>query len=105
MRKGQEITMAKIVGSDPRADRKIYMAATPAESLGTGTMLLSTGTIVDVPGEDRGCRTKVTTKVRDAQKMLEQWTHGLHRVIFYGNHVEDTRRLARFLDIDVVEEG
>lgn len=105
MRKGQKITMAKLVGSDPRTEKKIYMAATPTESLGTGTMLLSTGTIVDVPGEDRGCRTKVTTRVRDARQMLEQWTHGLHRVIFYGDHVEDTRRLARFLEFDVVDEG
>lgn len=105
MRKGQEITMAKLVGADPRAEKKIYLAATPAESLGAATMLLSTGTITDVPTEDRGCRTKVTTRVRDARKMLDGWAHGLHRVIFYGNHVEDTHRLARFLEFDVVEEG
>jgi hypothetical protein len=97
--------MAKLVGSDPRAEKKVYLAATPAESLGAGAMLLSTGTITGVPDSDRGCRTQITTRVRDAQKMLAGWAHGLHRVIFYGNHVADTHRLARFLDFDVVEEG
>lgn len=105
MRVGQEVTMAKLVGTDPRAEKKVYMAATPTESLGVDTMLVSTGMISEIPDTDRGCRTKCTTQVRDAQKMLEGWTHGLHRVIFYGDHVADTRRLARFLDFNVVEEG
>ncbi|MBP7936570.1 MAG: hypothetical protein KA354_18165 [Phycisphaerae bacterium] len=68
-------------------------------------MLVSTGKIVDVPDVDRGCRTKITVKVRDARKMFEGWSHGLHRVIFYGNHLADTRRLARFIGVDVFEEG
>ena len=58
-----------------------------------------------VPDVDRGCRTKITVKVADARKMFEQWSNGLHRVIFYGNHLADTRRLARFTGFDVVEEG
>jgi hypothetical protein len=53
---------------------------------------------------DRGCRTKVTVKVADARKMLQKWSNGLHRVIFYGNHVEDTYRLARMTGLDVFEE-
>ena len=106
MRLGQEITMAKLVGADARAAGKNpYLAATPAESLGASTLLVSTGTIVEVPDVDRGCRTKVAVKVRDAQKMLDGWTHGLHRVIFYGNHMTDTRRLGRLLGLSVVEEG
>jgi len=60
---------------------------------------------IDVPDVDRGCRTKITTMVRDARKMFEGWAHGLHRVIFYGNHMEDTRRLGRMVGFDVVEEG
>ena len=28
-------------------------------------------------------------EIRDARKMLEGWTHGLHRVVFYGNHMAD----------------
>jgi hypothetical protein len=105
MRVGQEITMAKIAAALPAAKEMPRLAATPISSLGTDTMLISTGTIVDVPDVDRGCRTKITTKVRDARKMLEGWRHGLHRVIFYGNHMEDTRRLGILAGFNVVEEG
>ncbi|HOW73331.1 MAG TPA: hypothetical protein PKY77_22250 [Phycisphaerae bacterium] len=107
MRVGQEITMAKLVGGDLRAmaARQHTLAASPAECYGVGTMLVSTGKIVDIPDVDRGCRTKITVKVRDARKIFEGWSHGLHRVIFYGNHLADTRRLARFIGVDVFEEG
>ncbi|GAF76225.1 unnamed protein product, partial [marine sediment metagenome] len=105
MRVGQEITMAKIASALPSAKKMPRLAATPASSLGTDIMLFSTGKIVGVPDVDRGCRTKIATKVRDARKMLEGWTHGLHRVIFYGNHLADTRRLGRLTGFEVVEEG
>jgi hypothetical protein len=104
MRKGQAITMAKLVGVDPAIKQKPQLAASPFESYGVNTMLVSTGQIVDVPDSDRGCRSQITVKVRDARKMLEQWSHGLHRVIFYGDQLADTRRLGRFLDFNVVEE-
>lgn len=104
MRIGQEITMAKLVGVDPNAPQKPQLAASPLESYGVDTLLVSTAQIIDVPDSDRGCRTQITAKVADARKMLEQWSHGLHRVIFYGNHMADTRRLARFLDLKIVEE-
>jgi len=85
MRIGQKISMARLIGTD--------------------VMLFSTGEIIDTPYVERGCRTKITTKVSDAQKIMEGWSCGLHRVIFYGDHSRDIRRLARFLDIRVVEEG
>ena len=103
MRIGQPVTMAKLVTSDPRAHH--YLAASPIESYGLGTMLVSGGTIVDVPDSDRGCRTQITVKVANAQRMLDGWNHGLHRVIFYGDHLADTRRLCHFLGISVLEEG
>ncbi|MGQ9652080.1 MAG: hypothetical protein ACUVXJ_18420 [Phycisphaerae bacterium] len=106
MRIGQEITMAKLVKANPYAPvEKPMLAASPADCYGTGTMLISTGKIVAVPDVDRACRTKIAVKVADARKMFEQWSNGLHRVIFYGNHLADTRRLARFTGFDVVEEG
>jgi len=85
MRVGQKISMARLIGTD--------------------VMLFSTGEIVDTPYVERGCRTKITTKVNDAAKIMEGWSSGLHRVIFYGDHSRDIRRLARFLDFRVVEEG
>ncbi|MCX8038663.1 MAG: twin-arginine translocation signal domain-containing protein [Candidatus Sumerlaeia bacterium] len=84
MRVGQTITMAKLVGCE--------------------TMLISTGKITDTPEVERGCRTKITTQVADARKILEGYAHGLHRVIFYGDHVRDVKRLSRFLPMTVVEE-
>ncbi len=84
MRIGQVITAAKIINLD--------------------TILISTGKIVDTPDGERGCRTKITTEVRDAQKMLENYSGGLHRVIFYGDHVREIKRLAHFVSYKVVEE-
>jgi L-fucose isomerase-like protein len=105
MRVGQEITMAKLVGVDPAVKPSLQLAASPFESYGVNTMLVSTGKIVDVPNSDRGCRSQITVRVADARRMLEQWSHGLHRVIFYGDYLADTRRLGRFLGFDVVVEG
>lgn len=85
MRVGQEITMAKLVGDD--------------------TMLISPGTITEVPDVDRACRTKCTTRVENARKIADNWHYGLHRVIFYDNHVDDIERLSRFLGFKVLHEG
>jgi hypothetical protein len=84
MRVGQVVTMAKFVN--------------------LSTMLISTGSITDTPVLDRGCRTKITTKVADAKKMLNQYASGLHRVIFYGDRVAAIRDLAGLMKFEIVEE-
>lgn len=84
MRIGQPISLARLIGTDH--------------------MLFSTGEIVDTPSVDRGCRTKITTKVKNAQHMLENYSCGLHRVVFYGDHTTDLRRFCRFKDIRIVME-
>lgn len=91
-------------GAALQVQMHIGQKITMARYLGTDTMLISTGEIVDTPVLERGCRTKITTKVADARKVLRQYTGGLHRVIFYGDHVEDIYRLSHFLDFKVVEE-
>jgi L-fucose isomerase-like protein len=85
MRVGQMTSMARLI------DDKV--------------MLFSTGPIVDVPDVDRGCRTKIAVKVDHPEKFLENWSSGLHRVIFYGDHTQDLRRFCRFKDIRIVREG
>jgi len=96
LRVGQEITCAKLVNLD--------------------TMLLSAQKIVEIPSfDDRGCRTQITAEVADARRMLENWGSGiieregmmtlLHRVVFYGNHVEDVRQMAILTGMKVVMEG
>ncbi len=84
MRIGQLITMAKLIRLD--------------------TMLISTGTITGNPESDRGCRTKITTKVADARKLLDGYEGGLHRVIFYGDRTRAIRDLAGLMRFKVVEE-
>jgi L-fucose isomerase-like protein len=84
MRIGQVITMAKLIKQD--------------------RMLISTGTIIDNPDLDRGCRTKITTKVANSRKLLEGYEGGLHRVIFYGDRVRAVRQLSGLMGFKVVEE-
>jgi hypothetical protein len=95
MRVGQEITCAKLVNLD--------------------TMLISTGRIVELTDfHDRGCRTQITTEVANAKSMVQNWGGGvlgedmmtlLHRVIFYGSHIERMRDLAPLMGWKVVEEA
>ena len=95
LRVGQEITCAKLAG--------------------LGTLLLSAGTIIDIPDyDDRGCRTQIVTRVANARAMLQNWGGGvlgndmmtlLHRVVFYGNHVESVRDLALLMGQKVLMEG
>ncbi len=96
LRIGQEITCAKLANLD--------------------TLLLSAQKIVEIPDfDDRGCRTQCTAAVADARKMLANWGSGilektdmmtlLHRVVFYGNHVENAKDLAQLMGLKVVMEG
>ena len=81
--------------------RKLSMA----RLIGTDKMLFSTGDAVDSPFVDRGCRTKLTMKVENIDKFLENWSSGLHRVVFYGDHTSDVNRYCRFAQIRVLREG
>jgi L-fucose isomerase-like protein len=96
MRVGQEVTVAQLKDWD--------------------TMLMSRAEIVGNLELSRGCRVKVVTKVNDTRKMLENWTvpdtrkklehwaGGVHRVLFYGNHIEDITNLGKLLGFRVVRE-
>ena len=79
-------------------------------------MLLSAQKIIEIPSfDDRGCRTQIVARVADAQKMLSNWGSGvldrtdmmtmLHRVVFYGNHVENVRHLAQLMGVKTIMEG
>jgi len=95
MRVGQEITCAKLANLD--------------------TMLISVGKIIELTDfHDRGCRTQITTQVANAGKMVANWGSGvlgddmmtlLHRLVFYGSHIESIRALAPLMGLKVVEEA
>jgi L-fucose isomerase-like protein len=66
--------------------------------------LVSTAEVTGAVQSDRGCRTQIRTLVADAQKMLENYSGGLHRVVFYGDHVEMIERMGRLMGFEVVRE-
>ena len=99
-RVGQKVTFTKMVHLD--------------------TLLMFTGTIIEVPkvpkGKERGCRTEIVAEVNDAEKLLDNWGGGalgasakdyyasLHRVAYYGDHTRTIRHLAHLTGLKVVEE-
>jgi hypothetical protein len=55
--------------------------------------------------EDKACRTKLAAEIPNAQKMLEGWSQGWHRVTVYGDYRSRVRTLGLLLGFNVVEEG
>jgi hypothetical protein len=88
---GETITVAEF--ADPR---KVLVST--AEVTGT------TSEVTGSPDADGGCRSKIRTRVTDAQKWLENYSAGLHRVIFYGDHVAAIERMGRLLGYEVIRE-
>lgn len=92
---GQEVTWAKVANLE--------------------TLLVTTGKIVEICDfDDRGCRTQVVTEVDDARELFAKWGGGvlpddmmalLHRVLFYGDHVNNVRDMAHLMGLKVLVEG
>jgi hypothetical protein len=70
-----------------------------------GKFLISTAEVTGPVDSDRGCRSQIRTRVPDAEKWLQNFTAGLHRVIFYGDHVRDIERMGRLMGFEVVREA
>ena len=102
-------------GCVPEVQYRIGQVITRMKLVNLDTILASTGEIIDVPEKAvHGCRTQIVTKVRDAAKMAANWSSALetedamtllHRVVFYGDHMESVRHLANLMGLNVVEEG
>jgi L-fucose isomerase-like protein len=67
-------------------------------------VLISTAEVTGPVDSDRGCRSQIRTRVSDAEKWLQNFTAGLHRVVFYGDHVRDIERMGRLMGFEVVRE-
>ena len=83
----------------PRLKNSILAKLADAE-----TLLVSTGKVVATPDSPRGCRTKFATEVRDASKMLMNYSGDLHRVLFCGDHLHAAHQMGHLLGLKVVEE-
>jgi len=67
-------------------------------------LLASTAEVTAAEESDRGCRTKIRTRVADAEKWLQAYSGGLHRVIFYGNHLPVLEKMGRLMGFEVIKE-
>jgi len=78
---------------------------------GRDKIVVSTGEVLGNPEINRGCRTKIELKVKDAERMLKTWPggervscFGLHRVLVYGDWSKEIKELAKLLNLEVIEE-
>jgi hypothetical protein len=102
-------------GCVPEVQYRVGQVITRTKLVNLDTILASTGEIIEVPERAvHGCRTQIVTEVRDAAKMASNWSSALetedamtllHRVVFYGDHMENVRHLANLMGLEVVEEG
>lgn len=92
-------------GASLQVKMPIGRKLTMARLIGTDKLLFSTGEATDSPFVEWGCRTKLTMKVQNIEHFLENWSCGLHRVVFYGDHTQDVRRFCRFARVRVLHEG
>jgi hypothetical protein len=92
-------------------------AVTVARFTNPTKFMVSTGEALGNVDNERGCRTKIRTRVKDASKYLENWSTAvnilpgmpgtrdlLHRVVFYGDHTKEIQRLARLTGFKTVVE-
>ena len=107
-------------GAVPEVHYRIGQKVTFTKLIHLETLLVFTGKIIEVPevpeGTERGCRTELVAEVADGSKLLFNWGGGalgtsakdyyasLHRVAYYGDHVQSLRHLAHLMGLRVVEE-
>ena len=94
-------------------ENRIGQVVTCAKLIDLDTMLISTGKIFKITHDELGCRTQFWTEVADARKMFHNWGGGvlkggvmtlLHRAVFYGDHLENIKKLGVLMGFKVVEE-
>ena len=99
----------------PEVQYRVGQAITRTKLINLDTILASSGEIIEVPEKAvHGCRTQIVTEVRDAAKMAANWSSVLetedamtllHRVVFYGDHMDSVQHLANLMGMKVVVEG
>jgi len=108
-------------GAVPEVHYRIGQKVTFTKLVHLDTLLVFTGTIIEVPkvpkGQERGCRTEIVVQVDDAERLLANWGGGalgdsatdyyasLHRVAYYGDHTQSIRHLGHLLGFKVIQEG
>lgn len=85
---------------------------TTANLVDGGKMVAFLGELINVPQINRGCRTKIELKVRNARSILYGWhgskevsPFGLHRVVAVGDWIDELEEISRLLGLDFEYEG
>lgn len=102
-------------GCVPEVQYRLGQEITRTKLVNLNTILASKGEIIDVPERAvHGCRTQIVTEVQDAAKMAAGWSSALetsdamtllHRVVFYGDHMQNLHHLANLMGLRVLQEG
>ncbi len=102
-------------GCVPEVQYRFGQTVTRTKLINLDSFLVSTGKIIAVPELSvRACRTQIVTEVADASAMVANWGGGvlegdmmtlLHRVVFYGDHVNSVEHMARLFGMKVIHEG
>ncbi len=97
--------MERAEGAVPQVFMRAGEPVTQARLVGTDQILYFTGTIIDAPDVDRGCRTKINVEVDgDVTNLWKNWSSGLHRSTCYGNITTELEHLCRFLGLTLTNE-
>ncbi len=98
-------------------DRDLGREVTWCKLANNDSLLVSTGIMREVCDfDDRGCRTQVVTEVTtsSARDLFEKWGAGvlgadmmtlLHRVMFYGDNLNNFRDIAQLMGLKLLIEG
>lgn len=64
-------------------------------------ILLLKGTLLGHLERNLGCRSKAIVKVSDAQRLIDEWQHGWHRVLYYGDWTREIIWFAKIMGYSV----
>lgn len=83
-----------------------YMTTTLKFDLTGRACVLHQAKSVENVDLDQACRTKLAAEVvGDVDKLLNGWSHGWHRVTFYGDVKEPVHALCDALGVELIEEA
>jgi hypothetical protein len=97
-----------------QVQHRVGQPVTCAKFVNLNTMLITSGKILETSTSPLACRTQFAQSVPDARRLFLDWGENkiqagvmalLHRVVFYGDHVETVRDLGDLMGFKVIEEG
>jgi len=97
-----------------QVENRVGQPVTCAKLVNLDTLLVTPGKILETSTSPMACRTQFAQSVPDARRLFLNWGENviqgdtmtlLHRVVFYGDHMEAIRDLGALLGLKVIEEG